>query len=38
MELIVFFTVLVALDVASSRWAINSNDGLNSPEWEWRQR
>jgi hypothetical protein len=38
MELIIFFTVLVVLDIASLRWSSNSNDGFDSLEWERRQR
>jgi hypothetical protein len=37
MELIIFFAVLVALDSASLRWGFNSNDGVDSIEWELRQ-
>ncbi len=38
MELIIFFTVLVVLDIASLRWGSNSNDGIDRPECERRQR
>jgi hypothetical protein len=38
MELAILFAVLIALDIASLRWAINSNDGVDSLEWERRQR
>ena len=37
--LIIFILVfLVALDIAALRWGFNSSDGVNSPEWERRQR
>jgi hypothetical protein len=38
MELIVIFTVLVALDIAPLRWDSNSNNGFDSLEWQRRQR
>jgi hypothetical protein len=38
MEVIILLVVLVALDLAALRWGFNSNDGMNSPEWERRQR
>jgi len=38
--LTLFFLVVlvVALDIAALRWGFNSSDGVNSPEWERRQR
>jgi hypothetical protein len=30
--------LFVALDLAALRWGFNSSDGVNSPEWERRQR
>jgi hypothetical protein len=38
MEVIILLVVLVALDRASLRWGANRNDGVDSPEWERRQR
>jgi hypothetical protein len=38
MELIIFFAVLGALDIASLRWGFNSNDGFDNLEWERRLR
>jgi hypothetical protein len=32
MELIIFFAVLVALDLTSLRWGFNSNDGFDNLE------
>jgi hypothetical protein len=34
----VIFAVLVALDLAALRWGFDSTDGINSLEWERRQR
>lgn len=38
--LILFFLIvlLVAFDIAALRWGYDSSDGVNSPEWERRQR
>ncbi len=38
MELIILLVVLGALDIASLPWGFNSNDGVDSSKWEWRQR
>jgi hypothetical protein len=37
MELLIVLIVLVALDIAASRWGFNSLDSLDSSEWERRQ-
>jgi hypothetical protein len=34
----VFIALLVALDLAALRWGFDSTDGINSLEWERRQR
>jgi len=36
--LIILFTALIVLDIAALRWGSQSNDGIDSPEWERRQR
>jgi hypothetical protein len=38
MEVIILLAVLGALDMASLLWSCNSNDGIDSPEWERRHR
>jgi hypothetical protein len=38
MEFIVILVMLIVLDLAATRWGAISLDGLNSPEWERRQR
>ncbi len=38
MEVIILLVAVIALDRASLRWGSNSNDGVDSPEWERRQR
>jgi hypothetical protein len=38
MELIFLLVMLGTLDIASLSWSFNSNDGVESPEWERRQR
>jgi hypothetical protein len=38
MELIILLIVLGTLDIASLPWGFNSNDGVDSPEREQRQR
>jgi hypothetical protein len=38
MEVIILLAVLGALHGASLRWSCNSNDGVDNPEWERRQR
>jgi hypothetical protein len=37
MEIILFLIVLIALDAMALKWGIDSNDGIDSPEWERRQ-
>ena len=32
------FVLLVAFDLAALRWGFDSTDGVDSPEWEQRQR
>lgn len=36
--LIVILVALIALDLAAFRWGFDSSDGVNSPEWERRQK
>ena len=36
--LCLLIVLLVALDLAALRWGFDSSDGLNSLEWERRQR
>jgi hypothetical protein len=36
--LLFLFVLLVVLDIAALRSGFNSSDGINSPEWERRQR
>lgn len=38
MEFLVILVMLVALDLAATRWGAISLDGPDSPEWERRQR
>ncbi len=38
MEVIILLVAVIALDMASLRWGSNSNEGVDSPEWERRQR
>jgi hypothetical protein len=38
MEIIIFFAVLVALNLAALRWGTDSREPFNSPEWERRRR
>ena len=38
MDVIIIMIGLVALALAAMRWGVNSTDGINSPEWECRQR
>ena len=38
MEFLILFAALIALDIAALRWGSESNDGIDSPEWERRQR
>jgi hypothetical protein len=32
------FVLFVALPIVALRWGFDSSDGINSPEWERRQR
>lgn len=36
MEFIILLIVLVAIDALALRWGIDSNDGIDSPEWQRR--
>ena len=36
--LIILLSMVVVLDIAALRWGFDSTDGINSPEWERRQR
>jgi hypothetical protein len=38
MDALIILIVLIALSQAALRWGVNSTDGINSPEWERRQR
>ena len=38
MNVIIILIALIALALAALRWGVNSTDGINSPEWERRQR
>jgi hypothetical protein len=38
MDIIIIMIVQIALALAVLRWGVNSSDGINSPEWERRQR
>ena len=38
MEIVAFIIMLIALGIAALQWGVNSLDGINSPEWERRQR
>ena len=38
LTLLFLVVLVVALDIAALRWGFNSSDGVNSPEWERRQR
>ena len=35
---VLFIVALVLLDIAALRWGVDSTDGINSLEWERRQR
>lgn len=37
MALLIFLLTIIALDLASQRWGVDSTDGINSLEWERRQ-
>ncbi len=38
LTLLFLFLVLIVLALAAIRWGANSSDGVDSPEWERRQR
>ncbi len=38
MNIIIIMIAQIALALAALRWGVNSADGINSPEWERRQR
>ena len=38
MDVIIILIALIALALAALRWGVNSIDGINSSEWESRQR
>ena len=38
MDVIIIMIAQIALALAALRWGVNSTDGINSPEWERRQR
>ena len=38
MDVIIILIALVALALAALRYGVNSSDGINSTEWERRQR
>ncbi len=38
MDVIIILIALIALALAALRWGVNSTDGINSTEWEHRQR
>jgi len=38
MDIIIIMIAQIALALAVLRWGVNSSDGINSPEWERRQR
>jgi hypothetical protein len=38
MDIIIILIAQIALALAALRWGINSTDGINSSEWEHRQR
>ena len=38
MEFIILLATLIVFDIVALRWGYKSNDGIDSPEWERRQR
>jgi hypothetical protein len=38
MDIILIMFALITLALAALRWGFNSTDGINSTEWERRQR
>jgi hypothetical protein len=38
MDVIIIMIALVALALAALRWGLNSSEGIDSTEWERRQR
>ena len=38
MDIFIILIAHIALALAALRWGVSSTDGINSPEWERRQR
>jgi hypothetical protein len=38
MDIFIIMIAQIALALAALRWGVTSTDGINSPEWELRQR
>ena len=38
MDVIIILIAQIALALAALRWVVNSTDGINSPDWDRRQR
>jgi hypothetical protein len=38
MDIIMILIAQIALALSALYWGVNSTDGINSPEWERRQR
>ena len=38
MDIVIILMALIALALAALCWGVNSTDGIDSPEWESRQR
>jgi hypothetical protein len=38
MDMLIILIAQIALALSALRWGVNSTDGINSPEWERRQR
>ncbi len=38
MDVIIIVIAFVALALAAPRWGVSSTEGINSPEWQRRQR
>ena len=38
MDVIIILIPLIAFALAALHWGVDSTDGINSPEWERRQR
>lgn len=37
MEFAIFVLIILVVDLAAILWGVDSNDGINSSEWERRQ-